>query len=59
MGGWTLEAAEIVCADEAEGTDPIAQADILEVLTQLVNKSLVLAAAQAGEMRYRLLEQRG
>ena len=56
MGGWTLEAAEMVCADGAESADLLAQADVLDALTQLVNKSLVLATAHAGEMRYRLLE---
>jgi predicted ATPase/DNA-binding SARP family transcriptional activator len=36
-GGWTLQAAEAVCTD-----DKIAQADILELLTSLVDKSLVV-----------------
>ena len=54
-GGWTLEAAEEVCA----GEDDISTYDILELLTQLVNKSLVVVIAegsQSGETRYRLLE---
>jgi predicted ATPase/class 3 adenylate cyclase len=43
-GGWTYEAAEFVCPDQ----------DVLELLTQLVNKSLVIFD---GELtRYRLLE---
>jgi non-specific serine/threonine protein kinase len=51
-GGWTLEAAEAVCAGEA-----IESAGILDLLTQLVNKSLVLAErAQGEEARYRMLE---
>ncbi len=66
-GGWTLEAAEAVCADVV-GADPrvgpgagadtqISPDDILEQLTQLVNKSLVLAEREQGEeTRYRLLE---
>jgi len=51
-GGWSLEAAEVVCADER-----IAQGDVLDVLAQLVSKSLVLAD-EAGDdaNRYRLLE---
>ncbi|HSL28177.1 MAG TPA: tetratricopeptide repeat protein, partial [Anaerolineales bacterium] len=52
-GSWTLEAAEEVCADE--GVDPY---EILDLLTQLVNKSLVpvIEHAQSGETRYRMLE---
>lgn len=45
-GGWTFEAAEAVCAD----------LDVLELLPQLVNKSLVLADEPQGQVRYRLLE---
>ncbi len=55
-GGWTLEAAEAIGADE----DPaglIQSDDVLEVLTQLVNKSLVIAErVQSDRVRYRLLE---
>lgn len=51
-GGWTLEAAEGVCADEA-----IREYEILDLLTQLVNKSLVLVEREPGqESRYHLLE---
>jgi predicted ATPase len=51
---WTLEAAEEICAG-----DSIASCEILDLLTQLVNKSLVVVIAegsQSGEMRYRMLE---
>ena len=48
-GGWTLEAAEAVCA----GGD-VARADVLDLLTRLVEKSLVDLDAN-GE-RYRLLD---
>jgi len=52
VAGWTLEAAEAVCA--GDGLDHY---DVLDVLTQLVNKSLVLADREQGqETRYRLLE---
>jgi predicted ATPase/DNA-binding SARP family transcriptional activator/Tfp pilus assembly protein PilF len=47
-GGWTLEAAEAVCADRAE--------EVLDLLTSLVDKSLVMYEAQEGQGRYRLLE---
>jgi predicted ATPase/DNA-binding SARP family transcriptional activator/Tfp pilus assembly protein PilF len=55
-GGWTLEAAEAIGA--TEDTDDIIQPDeVLDVLTQLVNKSLVSAERSDGEhVRYRLLE---
>ncbi len=46
VGGWTLEAAEAVCPD----------LDVLDLLAQLVNKSLVIADEQGGQVRYRLLE---
>jgi predicted ATPase/class 3 adenylate cyclase len=74
-GGWTLDAAEAVCADDGRQTTddgrqttssgdgpptadgPLPTADILDVLTALVNKSLVQAEAESGpEARYRLLE---
>ena len=55
-GGWILEAAEEVCAD-VEG-DSISPYDILDLLTQLVNKSLVIVMehSQSGGIRYRMLE---
>lgn len=53
-GGWTLEAAEEVCI----GQDDILSNDILDLLSQLVNKSLVVVMeqSQSGETRYRMLE---
>jgi predicted ATPase len=48
-GGWTLEAAEAVGVD-----GDVAKADVLDLLTNLVEKSLVTLEAE-GE-RYRLLE---
>ncbi len=50
-GGWTLEAAEAVC--EGDGITPHA---MLDLLTRLVDKSLVIAEEQHGAVRYRLLE---
>jgi predicted ATPase len=51
-GGWTLEAAETVC--QGSGIDDY---NLLELLTQLINKSLVVVDAdQEIETRYRLLE---
>ena len=50
-GGWTLEAAEAVCVGEGIGAS-----DALELLTHLVEKSLVVADAQAMAPRYHMLE---
>jgi predicted ATPase/DNA-binding CsgD family transcriptional regulator len=50
-GGFTLEAAEAV--GEGEG---IEGGEVLDLLSTLVDKSLVVVEEQDGEMRYRLLE---
>jgi tetratricopeptide (TPR) repeat protein len=52
-GGWTLDAAEEVCS-----RDGIETYDVLDFLTQLVNKSLVVVmeGSQSGETRFRMLE---
>lgn len=51
VGGWTFEAAENVCA--GDGLDAL---DILELLSQLVTKSLVITEMRDDETRYRMLE---
>ena len=53
VGGWTLDAAEEVCAGEGIETN-----EIMDLLGQLVNKSLVnvIECSDCGEMRYRMLE---
>ncbi|HSG44895.1 MAG TPA: tetratricopeptide repeat protein [Anaerolineales bacterium] len=53
MGGWSLEAAEDVCTG-----DEIDSIDVLELLSQLINKSLVVVIdkSKSGETRYRMLE---
>ena len=71
-GGWTLEAAETVCSDQySVNSDQysvdsnqslstehcLLNTDILDLLMQLVNKSLVVVDADDGpETRYRMLE---
>ncbi len=50
-GGWTLEAAEAVCAGER-----LEDWEVLDVLTSLADKSLVTVAAAEGTTRYGLLE---
>jgi predicted ATPase/class 3 adenylate cyclase len=54
-GGWTLAAAEAVCA--GVGLESSLQVpEVLDLLGGLVNKSLVQAAEADGEVRYGLLE---
>ena len=51
-GGWTLEAAEVVC-----GRAGVAVDEVLELLAHLVDKSLIVVEAHGlGGARYRLLE---
>jgi non-specific serine/threonine protein kinase len=51
-GGWTLDAAEAACIGEGIEAD-----NVLDLLTQLVNKSLVIGEREQGrEARYRMLE---
>jgi non-specific serine/threonine protein kinase len=49
--GWTLASAEQVCAG-----DGIHTSDVIEHLTSLVDKSLVMTDEQVGATRYRMLE---
>lgn len=50
-GGWILQAAELTCTDES-----VVEWDVLNLLTSLSDKSLVLAEPRNGVTRYRLLE---
>ena len=50
-GGWTLEAAEQVCAG-----DGVEDGEVLDLLTSLADKSLVMVEQNDGHSRYRLLE---
>jgi len=50
VGGWTLEAAEAVCTEENNG------ADVLDLLTRLVDKSLVMIEETDEGIRYHRLE---
>jgi len=51
VNGFEHKSAEEVC-----GTDPLTPEDVLDLLTSLVEKSLVLAEERRDGMRYRLLE---
>jgi predicted ATPase/DNA-binding CsgD family transcriptional regulator len=50
-GGWSLDAAEALCARE-----PVVADDVLEVLTRLVDKSLVMMTEHDGQARFRFME---
>lgn len=50
VGGWTLEAAEQVCVQER------GEFDVLDLLTHLVDKSLVNMEESSDDVRYRMLE---
>lgn len=51
VGGWTLDAVEQVCGDDRLDTYAI-----LDLLTSLVDKSLVIADEGRAAVRYRMLE---
>lgn len=63
-GGWTLDAAEQVCSDQLSVNsnqplitdDRLRFTDVLDLLTQLVNKSLVIAEDTTEGARYHFLE---
>jgi len=50
-GGWTLEAAERICVGEG-----MEDSEVLDLLTSLADKSLVMAEQRDAHSRYRLLE---
>jgi predicted ATPase/class 3 adenylate cyclase len=69
VGDWTLEAAEVVCAEpeSSAGSPPvppvpapagqaIATSEIMDLLLRLVDKSLIVPQEQGGQARYSMLE---
>ncbi|MDR7419698.1 MAG: tetratricopeptide repeat protein [Armatimonadota bacterium] len=59
-GSFTLEAVEAVCAgDGSEPTAGVDSADALDLLTRLVDKSLVTTESIDHDVRYRMLETIG
>ena len=50
-GGFDIEAAEQIC-----GVDPLKPGDVLDLVTSLVEKSLVMTDERQGVTRYRMLE---
>ena len=57
-GGWTLRAAESICADPVDEVKKqvLRREDVLEVLIRLVDKSLVATDTGSQQARYHLLE---
>jgi predicted ATPase/class 3 adenylate cyclase len=57
-GGWALEAADAICAGGQGSAGILLPADVIDALTRLVDKSLVVVDENVpgGEARYRLLE---
>ena len=51
VGGWTLEAAEAVCAIESLKSE-----EVVNLLEQLINKSLIITEEVEHESRYHMLE---
>jgi len=49
-GGWTIEAAEQICVKQS------GEFEVLDVLSDLIDKSLVIMDGSTGEARYHLLE---
>jgi predicted ATPase/TolA-binding protein len=60
VGGWTLEGAESVCGEVSitlsESSSVLQSDDVLNLLEQLINKSLVIKDETQSESRYRMLE---
>lgn len=50
-GGWTVQAAEWICQGDGLETQ-----NVIDLMTRLIDKSLVLAEEQDGPTRYRMLE---
>lgn len=57
-GGWTLRAAESVCADSQEGISEttLRREEVLDSLGKLVDKSLVVSETGSQQARYHLFE---
>jgi predicted ATPase/transcriptional regulator with XRE-family HTH domain len=51
VNGWTLESAKSICSDAKIIPDLV-----LGLLTQLINKSIVITQEEQGKSRYRMLE---
>ncbi|MFN0071246.1 MAG: ATP-binding protein [Chloroflexota bacterium] len=50
-GGWTYDAAEVVCVDDA-----LMAPELLDAMSGLVDQSLIVVDRQNGDVRYHMLE---
>ncbi len=55
-GGFSLEAAEAVCGADYPTGENVRSADVLDLLAQLIAKSLVVVEPREPRLRYRMLE---
>jgi predicted ATPase/DNA-binding SARP family transcriptional activator len=56
-GSWSLAAAREICGSADNGpADKVSESSVLDGLTSLVDKSLIIAEPNGDEMRYRFLE---
>ncbi len=53
---WTLEAAEAVCSDGSGAIGGLPAAEVMDALSNLVDKSLVMVDSSLAGQRYRFLE---
>ncbi|MBX7042077.1 MAG: tetratricopeptide repeat protein [Ignavibacteria bacterium] len=51
QGGWKLEAAEAICSAE-----PVDEIEVLDLMSNLIDKSLIKSSDSESEMRYSMLE---
>ncbi len=56
VGGWTLKAAEQVTSNASSAAHLLSPEEVLDLLTHLVEKSLVSVDEQGDETRYQMLE---
>ena len=55
-GDWSMEAAESVCQGDVPDGESVEEWDVLDLVTTLADKSLLVAEQGQGRTRYRLLE---
>ena len=55
-GGWNMEAAEAVCLGEMQTGGGVEEWEVLDLVTALADKSLLVSEQGQGRTRYRLLE---
>lgn len=53
---WTLEAAEAVCSGSSYALGGITATEVMDILSNLVDKSLVMVDSSTASQRYRFLE---